>query len=328
MVKVSVITPVYHAAQYIERCVRSLMEQTLDDIEYIFIDDCGGDDSMDIVKRVIQEYSERMSQVKLLYNGKNMGSASTRNRGLDVATGEYITFLDADDWFDKDGIECMYTFMTFNHLDAGYSGLIKEYSDGNSMQVTQPKYNSLDEVRQAILRGKLLNNPCNKMYKRELLTKTGEKFVDGADMAEDKSLNIRLFLQANRIDCYPNAPYYHYNLGNSSSICHYKGDNGKLLKNLNAEIANLHKVLDTISSLGYESKYYKEVMLLKLGAKSILLKNGYKKELLRRWINLYPESNKYIFLQNSRKAIKISEWLLAHHMYFLYKITTNYIPIN
>lgn len=98
MPKVSVIIPVYGVEKYIERCVRSLFEQTLDDIEYIFVDDCCLDRSIEILDNVIKEYPNRRTDIKIVHHKENKGLAQARQSGIKVATGEYFVHCDSDDW--------------------------------------------------------------------------------------------------------------------------------------------------------------------------------------------------------------------------------------
>lgn len=108
MPKVSVIVPVYGVEKYIERCARSLFEQTLDDIEFIFVDDCTPDKSIDILKNVLTEYPQRKNQVKIISHETNMGLPIARQSGLKVAFGDYIAHCDSDDWVDVTMYEKMY----------------------------------------------------------------------------------------------------------------------------------------------------------------------------------------------------------------------------
>ena len=108
MPKVSVIIPVYGVKKYIERCARSLFEQTLDDIEYIFVDDSTPDNSISILRKVLSEYPNREKQVKILHHEKNKGLAQARQTGLKIASGEYIAHCDSDDWVDVHMYEEMY----------------------------------------------------------------------------------------------------------------------------------------------------------------------------------------------------------------------------
>ena len=96
-VSVSVIVPVYNAEEYIERCARSLFEQTLDSIEYIFVNDCTPDNSMLVLQNVLNEYPNREQQVRIINFEKNKGAAASRKAGVAMAKGEWIFFSDSDD---------------------------------------------------------------------------------------------------------------------------------------------------------------------------------------------------------------------------------------
>ena len=100
MPKVSVVIPVYGVEKYIERCARSLFEQTLDDIEYIFVNDCTKDRSIDILNEVINDYPARKQQIRIVHHKENKGLPFARQSGWQVATGEYVANCDSDDWVD------------------------------------------------------------------------------------------------------------------------------------------------------------------------------------------------------------------------------------
>ena len=106
--KVSVIIPVYNVEQYIERCARSLFEQTLDDIEYIFVNDCTPDKSMEVLARVLDDYPARKRQVSIINMPVNGGLPKVRRAGVEAATGDYIIHCDSDDWVDVTMYEKMW----------------------------------------------------------------------------------------------------------------------------------------------------------------------------------------------------------------------------
>ena len=112
MPKVSVLVPVYGVEKYIERCARSLFEQTMDDIEFIFVDDCTPDHSIEILKSVIEEYrlrfAEKKYEVRIERLPTNSGLAAVRRHGIQLATGDYIINCDSDDWVDVTMYEKMY----------------------------------------------------------------------------------------------------------------------------------------------------------------------------------------------------------------------------
>lgn len=108
-IKVSVIIPIYKVEPLIERCVRSLMEQTMkESIEFLFINDATPDRSMEVLSRVIAEYPERKEQIRILHNPYNLGISETRKRGITEAHGKYIGWCDSDDWCEPDMFEKMW----------------------------------------------------------------------------------------------------------------------------------------------------------------------------------------------------------------------------
>ena len=100
---ISVVIPVYNVEAYIERCVNSVRNQTVENIEIILIDDGSPDQS----PVLCDQYAEKDRRVRVIHK-KNGGLASARNRGITVATGKYIFFLDSDDWLEKDGLQQLY----------------------------------------------------------------------------------------------------------------------------------------------------------------------------------------------------------------------------
>lgn len=106
--KVSVIVPVYGVEKFVGRCIYSLMRQTLDCIEYIIVDDCTPDSSMNIIKSVVESYQNRKDCVKYIKHNINRGLPSARNTGLQAATGKYVFHCDSDDFVEPDMLEQLY----------------------------------------------------------------------------------------------------------------------------------------------------------------------------------------------------------------------------
>lgn len=134
MIKVSVIIPVYNVEKYIEHCARSLMEQTLMDIEYIFVDDCTPDHSMEILQRVLTDYPERLENIRIIHHTQNSGSAAVRNTGLQIAQGEYIIHCDSDDWVEPDMYKAMYAKAKETDADIVVTDYYYEYANHTSIQ--------------------------------------------------------------------------------------------------------------------------------------------------------------------------------------------------
>lgn len=117
MPKVSVITLVYNAERFLERCVRSLMEQSLDDIEYIFVDDASTDGSMAVLERTLTDYPNRNCQVKLIKNEQNLGQAKSRLRAIKATTGDFVIHCDSDGYVDRNMYKVLYNKAITEHLD-------------------------------------------------------------------------------------------------------------------------------------------------------------------------------------------------------------------
>ena len=127
--KVSILIPVYKVEKYIERCARSVFEQTFGDLEIIFVDDCSPDNSITILKRVLEDYPDRKKQTRIIRHKKNEGLSGARNTAIKAATGDYIYFLDSDDEISKDCIQELigplkkthYDFVIGDYAPSGFS---------------------------------------------------------------------------------------------------------------------------------------------------------------------------------------------------------------
>ena len=145
MYLVSILLPVYRVEKYIERCARSLFEQTYDNLEYIFVDDCSPDSSIAILNRVLEDYPERKAQVRIIRHERNRGLAAACNTALNAAQGSFLSHVDSDDYLDRDAIRLLVNkqvetgadIVTGNYYIVGTKGIKKasepEYKDKQEM---------------------------------------------------------------------------------------------------------------------------------------------------------------------------------------------------
>ena len=167
MVKVSVIIPVYGVEKYIERCAKSLFEQTLHDIEYLFIDDCSPDNSIKILESLLDSYPSRKANTRILKMSTNSGQAAVRMRGMKEATGEYLIHCDSDDWVDHQMYEKMYNYAKSNDYDMVWCDYYR--TDGiNNHIITQENATDKESLLKAFLSVKIIGSLCNRLYKRKL----------------------------------------------------------------------------------------------------------------------------------------------------------------
>ena len=184
--KVSVIVPVHGVEKFVEHCAVSLMEQTLDGVECIFVDDCTPDSSVDIIRDVISRYPDR--DARIVSHSVNRGLPSARNTGLGLAMGKYVFHCDGDDWIEPDMLEKMYAVAEKSQADIVYCDFYLSY-EKNERYMSNPCLESGEELlRQGFLSGAVKYNVWNKLVRRRLYTDNGIVFPDGHSMGEDMNM--------------------------------------------------------------------------------------------------------------------------------------------
>lgn len=317
MPKVSVCVPIYNVEKYIEKCVRSLFEQTLDDIEYIFVNDCTPDKSMDILRRVLVEYPQRQEQVKIINHKVNKGSATVRNTCLSAATGEYIGWCDSDDWVETDMYEAMYDKAKAENADIVCCNYVAEYSYKRVFE-TYPYLEETKEILQTLPPIVLNSAVWNKLIHRNLYTINSIQAYEDINMNEDLGVTLRLRYLSRKTVIIPKA-FYHYNRLNDASMT--------VSSNLRYEedrIQCARLLEDWFASQPDRDSYKGMINNIKFAAKAGLFYHPALKN-LDRWKNTFPETNKYIW-QNRAISFydRAAMWLSLHHggyiAYFMYKV--------
>lgn len=215
MYQVSVIIPVYKVEKYIERCAISLFEQTLQSIEYIFVDDCSPDQSINLLKNILNKYPNRIPNTKIIRHEHNRGLAAARNTGRNIAQGEYIIDCDSDDWVEPDMYEQMYQIAHKDNADIVVCDWNEVYFNRTKYIQTNPPQNNIDCVI-ALLSGQMHGSVVNKLIKRDLYRNHNINCTEGMNFLEDLSVTYRLFYYAHSIS-YINKPLYNYFKGNVTS---------------------------------------------------------------------------------------------------------------
>ena len=185
VIKVSVIIPIWNPGEGISRCVASLRSQTLKDIEMIFVDDCGTDGAMDVVRAAAAEDP----RIRILTNGKNKGAGSSRNAAVGVARGEYLSFVDADDYVSLNFLEVLYTKAKSDDLDIVKGCIVYELEGG-----TEAAHADLNEqIQIGLQKGKSLfclftYQHTSAIYRRLLLEKYGIRYGTSRRAQDDTFL--------------------------------------------------------------------------------------------------------------------------------------------
>ena len=285
MPKVSVIVPIYGVEKYIEKCARSLFEQVLDDIEYLFIDDCTPDRSVALLQRVLEDYPHRKSQVLIHRMKHNCGQAAVRTWGMKHATGDYVIHCDSDDWVDRDMYKEMFDKAVEEEADVVVCDICIEDSGHQRLdmgvEVNDKKH---------LLRSLINYNDwslCDKLVKRDIIVNNSIIYPTGV-MGEDLMIATQILFYSKKTITI-RRQYYHY-LYNPASITKNKSSH-QILK-------NFYEVCDNLVLLdGFvkETKMGKDNRLgmdyLKFSRRNTLLPLVGDKKYYQEWKLAFPEIN-------------------------------------
>lgn len=215
MPKVSILVPVYNVEKYIERCAISLFEQTFDDIEYVFVNDCSQDNSIDILQKVIAKYPLRKDNIKLISHSENRGIAITRNTAIENALGKYVLYIDSDDYIENNTIKLMLDKAIDTDADIVVCNYKLEWENSSKLveQVWSP---DKIEFLKCILSGQAMPCVWNKLFKRDLFTENKIRAIEGLNFGEDFILTSKLIYMAKKI-CKVDNHFIHYVQSNTNA---------------------------------------------------------------------------------------------------------------
>ena len=240
MPKVSVIVPIYNVEGYIEKCLETLVNQTLDDIEIILVNDGSKDNSALIAKKYLEKYPE-----KIVYLEKeNGGLSDARNYGMPYAKGEYIAFLDSDDYVEKDMYEKMYEIAKKENSDMVECDFYWEYPDKKKEDIGKI-YSGKNEMLE-----KIRVVAWNKLIKREILEKTKIQFPKGYRY-EDVEFTYKLIPYLEKVS-FLKKPCIHY-MQRQGSISNTQNERTKEIFDV------LEHVIDYYKQNNFYEKYKNEL---------------------------------------------------------------------
>lgn len=306
---ISVIVPIYGVEKYIERCAISLMEQTYKDIEFIFVNDCTNDKSIEKLQHVLCKYPQR--NVVVINKARNEGLPQARKTGVIASHGEYVINFDSDDWVEKDCISKMYACALENNSDIVMADYFEEYADRQVIRQI-PKVSNPISCINMMLRAQLHSGVWNKMIKRELIL---DVEFPKCNMHEDLVTMVQVFLNA-KVISYVHEPFYHYNLSNASSLT----QTGVSIQKTIGTFENL-KILESILKKSPNSELYKLSFsnFVNTFKGSIMMKSETRKV---NWLcELYPESKEFVFSECRLPLLrKCLLWGAMNGCLFPYKV--------
>lgn len=308
---VSVLMPVYNASATLPLCLEKLFSQTYGSLEFVFVDDCSLDNSVNLIEAAAASADRADIAVRILRHSDNQGVAAARNTALAAASGDYICWVDADDWMEPDAIASLVA----KAGDADVAGFDWYLSfDRNERKMSQRPFSSPLEALRNMMSGVMRWNLWLFMAKRSLYEKAGIRFVPGKNMGEDMLVTISLFLEAESAAFIPEA-YYHYRQVNDSSVSRSFTDETMAQVTYNVDL-----VCRAVSASRYSEDLSACKDYLKQFIKLPLLMTTERSQ-YRRWNAWFAESDKSI-MANSLVPLRtrLVEYAASRRWYLLLQI--------
>ena len=306
--KVSILIPVYGVEQYIAECARSLFSQTYRDLEFIFVDDCSPDNSISVLKKVLEDYPDRANQVHIIRHESNKGVGTARQTAFTHATGECIMHADSDDLLPADAVELLVGGMQKGAYDI-VSGAYAEYRNQTigAIKLT-PTLPSQYYVRQLLCQNLVKHNLWGRLYRRAFLQENNISFVPGIDYCEDYTVITRAFFSA-RYTTIDDLVYY-YRTDNITSYTHQISH-----KNLVSMLKANAVVIDFFRKNDVKGLYHQALDMGLLNMYRDAMKNGMSPKEIATYCPFLPiKARNRVFLK------AMTTWLPMEVSDILYRI--------
>lgn len=302
-IKVSILIPVYKAEKYISKCLQSVLAQTYQNIEIIIVDDASPDNSIAIAESIIKQAHTKFG-IKILHNKKNEGVAFTRNRLLDLATGDYLQFVDSDDFLEPDAIESLVDIANKTGSDLIRSDYY-EFKDGQARVIRQKPWTDKTELlKKHICAWDSTEAMWQLLIRRSLVKDNHIRFASGINASEDHLMMIKLYYFANGITDV-NMPSYYYRIDNEQSVTHI---------NPKAFHDSMYKAMDDaitfLKAHGAYDTYRDEALTRTFLTKQTFLLNKANRD-IDFFLDEHPECNSYYrkfnFSRSQKMLFKLAE---------------------
>lgn len=261
-IKVSILVPIHNVEPWIERCVRSLFEQTYPNLEFIFVNDNTQDKSIDVLLKALSEYPERKDAVVIIENKENQGVAYSRDLAVKRAQGEFVCFVDADDWLELNAIELMLNEQIRTSADVVWGKALMHTPTGN-LELQEPLYADRHEwmLCYSRLTQNLIMVTWRRLILRSLFIEHNISAYGAGNYSEDKVIMTQIAYFAQSYSSVDNIVYHYNRINRNSSTAQQSKDifNLDIFNQEMKSIGIIEKFLRT-----KEIIYYDEMMKSKL----------------------------------------------------------------
>ena len=310
---ISVYIPVYKAGPFMEKCCRTLFEQTLTDLEYVFVDDCTPDDSMEILKQVLDQYPHRKNGVKILRNETNLGVAKTIKKAIEACTGEYLIRCDPDDYVATDLYEKLLHKAQIENADV----VVCDYAEVKADKITPRLQHTFQDGRDAmhlIMQEKMHGALWNKLIQRDLFSKI--EFWPEMNFREDQVISIQIFFHCQNPVFYSHVGYFYRQ--NPNSLVNSPGVDQCLFR-WDGTFSYTKVMIKFLESTTLLDIFAQDILKIKYLAKDFIWAMMHHWGYYWRWFWTYPELNLYgLFDKNRLPGIRRSHLIALLGLYPLY----------
>lgn len=313
-VKVSILVPFYNVEKYVGRCVDSLFTQTYSNIEYVFVNDCTPDRSMDVIQEHIEKY-DMSEKCKIIVHKENKGICASRNDCLDNATGDYVLFIDSDDYIDKDMVELLVEAAVKDYADISGCGYTEEYDD-HSVDFPQKYTNDYNEMLKAITILTIKGVMWKLLIRRSIIEDNHIRFMPEKNMVDDYLFCCQVFYYSHRFTGVDKCMYHYiqFNPNNYSQRTFY---------NINHQAQAIIETEKFYKEKGVYEIVKQELYIRKFIAKKPLLMDKCCID-VKKWREIFPESNdawKYLnFSRGNQLLFRLAQSPFYWLIHLLYKI--------
>ena len=302
-IRVSVLVPYYKASAFIARCARAIFEQTYQNIEYVFVDDCSPDNSIGILENVLLEYPQRKEQVIIIKHERNKGVSAARNTALRNSSGEFAIFVDSDDDMPRDAVEKLVKKQLVTGAEIVTGQVIRRDGEKVSM-IERPHFYNQDDFVEDMIRPSLNHTLWGRLIRKSLFIEHNIRAKEGVNIGEDMQIMVQLAFYANKCESLWEVVYYYDCTNEFSCMNQYDLDN---IHRLSQDTASMEIVRDFFAGKsdkfqnqaeGYLCDYY--LRLLRYYGRS-KMKDDYE-GIQKRLFGLRPKNRK----MNKRQKLKFS----------------------
>lgn len=329
MVKISIVIPIYNAEDHLQRCVDSVLNQTEKNIEIILVDDGSKDNSIEICKK----YLNQDKRVQLIHQ-ENSGVSAARNRGIEQACGEYIGFIDSDDWIEPNMYECLLREANQASADIVMCDARTVYEDGKIQADTITQLSANQILQKSDFTPSLLLEMAGSawrcIYKNHRYTAKRQKqnallFPLGVKFSEDRIFNLYAFGQANKI-CYIKKAFYNRYMNKKSAVHRFHQDYFEACKRSmdgieqavryawedDNELQKAYLSQFITGAIGAICNYYYKTSTLRAAERKKMVKGLCEDSQLRKAIETYGANRKSQWILDRKYSLLIAYAILAN----------------